>query len=61
MNTRNNTPNIIAPNPAKDTNLEEFNDEYKYTNSDKGNEIVVDGIDIDNDGTIDEYDIFDEH
>lgn len=54
-------PKIVHPEPPMDSNLEEFNDEFKYTNSDNGNEIVVDGIDVDGDGTIDEYDLWDEY
>lgn len=54
-------PKIVRPEPPMDSNLEEFNDEFKYTNSDNGNEIVVDGIDVDGDGTIDEYDLWDEY
>lgn len=54
-------PNIVPPKPPKDTNLEEFNDEFKYANSDEGSELVVDGIDVDGDGAIDEYDIWDEY
>lgn len=52
---------IVRPEPPKDSNLEEFNDEKKYSNSDRGNELVVDGIDYDDDGIIDDYDIFDEY
>ena len=52
--------NIIPPGPERDENLEEFNDEFKYANSDNNNEIVVDGIDIDGDGTIDDYDLWSE-
>ena len=54
-------PTIFPPNPPKDENLEEFNDEFKYANTDEGSELVVDGIDVDGDGTIDEYDIWDEY
>mgnify|MGYP001630993035 CR=1 FL=1 len=60
-NPQNQHPRIVPPNPPRDTNLEEFNDEFKYANASEGNELVVDGIDYDADGIIDDFDIFDEY
>lgn len=58
---QDNNPKIVQPSPPLDENLEEFNDERKYSNTDTGNEIVVEGIDYDKDGVIDDYDIFDKY